>query len=347
MKPCIVTTPETFHKFAPDQVIQDYSLIFADHFDQLPGTLPSPARWDTSLPWGPTVIINNEEQYYTDVLNGDVAAPNPFDFDGNSNLIIKAGLNSDAQRAATGQQYYSGVLTGFTQTPFRYGYIESRIKLPAGNQGLWSAFWLLNRYYSPSPLATGANGKRETEIDWEFVRGPGGAFGGGPYDTLSAPIAYHYDNGAWTIDGNGFTGPGGAPGLSQQCDGTLILNVQGLQYASLPNGADLANNFHIYGIWWEEDFIRWYLDGVEVGSICDANIVSQIDMYCILNQAVGGAFPGMANPADYADEVEMLVDYVCILQKNGTAQPVADVADDKPVKEWVMAEGSRCPVPVY
>lgn len=305
----------------PDEVAARYRVVFEDNFSFGAGTGPNQFKWNTRLPWGPTVTINGEEQYYTDTRLGDTSAPDPFAHDGNGHMVITAGLNDAQQQADTGKQFYSGVLTTFGSFFFRYGYVETRIKLPEDVQGLWSAFWLLNRFYQPDPRATGANGKYETEIDWEFVRGPGGAFQGGPYTTQCALGAYHYDDGQWKIDANGFAGrdANGAftlPAASMQCDGTpLGTNTNpptGFDPTCVPG--DLADDFHTFAFWWKEDSIRWFLDGVEVFSVCDPLIVSQIYMYLILNQAVGGGFPGPADPADYADGSRMLIDYVCIAQ---------------------------------
>ena len=293
----------------PADVDSTYVLTFEDDFNQLPGTLPNADKWQSKLPWGPSVTINNERQYYTDVLNGDHNAPNPFDFDGNSNLIITAGLNSPAQVETTGLDYYSGVLTGAQSTPYKDGYIEAKIWYEPGVAGFWGAFWLLHRYYD-SPQDTGANGKRRTEIDWEFVRGPGGEFLGGPYDTDRIPVAYHYDDGQWSISGGGFKGPNGSPGLSVQCDGTEINNNKGIGPVKQTSGEDLAGAWHRYGVWKTDNFVKWYLDGILVASVCDPAIVSQIEMYPIVNIAIGGNFPGPPNPEDYP--TSMLVDYISL-----------------------------------
>ena len=292
----------------PEDIDSTYAITFEDDFDQTPGTLPDANKWESRLPWGPDVIINNERQYYTDILNGDTAAPNPFDFDGDSNLVITVGLNDTEQVKATGQLYYSGVLTGAQSTPFRDGYIEARIFFEPDVEGFWGGFWLLHRYYD-YPRDTGANGKRRTEIDWELIRGQGVGVGG-PYDTDRAQVAYHYDDGQWSISAQGFKGPNGAIGESVQCDGTPITGNygEGVGPVQQPSGLDLAGEWHRYGIWKTDEFVKWYLDGVLVASICDPAIVSQVEMYPIVNIALGDRWPGPPDAADYP--TSMLVDYI-------------------------------------
>gem|GEM_PF-2684899 len=54
---------------------------------------------------------------------------------------------------------------------------------------------------------------------------------------------------------------------------------------------NMASDFHIYAVDWEEDTIRWYFDGVEV-----ARRPAPKDMttpsYMLINLGVGGAWPG-------------------------------------------------------
>ena len=312
----ISCTSEVTKNGAPAQVLQDYRLVFEDDFNQAPGSTLDYSKWNTSLPWGPSVIINSEDQVYIDTKNG-MAGPNPFDFDGNGNLLITASELPSGE-SIEGKRFTSGVITTFDSLNFVEGYAEICQKQPCNTIGLWSAFWALNRYYQPAPQATGANGKFEPEIDWEFVRGPGGLFGGGPYDTSCALAAYHYDDGNWKIDANGFAGRDPAtnqftlPAVSQQCDGTILgtgFNPP-MGFDPVCNFGDFCEAFHIFGFWRTEEFIRYYVDGVEVHSICDPNIVSQVPMYIIANQAVGGAFPGNPDPATYPSILE--IDYIRI-----------------------------------
>lgn len=313
---------ETGKDNVPQRIKDSAPLAFEDNFT---GSSLDFSKWKTSFPWGPNIIINSEQQYYTDVQNGldGLGYPNPFSFDG-SNLIITAEhhpeLVGNLYDPALGVEYSSGIITtedNFLISPGSF--IEVCAKMPCDTQGFWGAIWLLNRYYDPDPRATGANGKREPEIDWEFVEGTGGAFGGGPYDTSCALAAYHYDGGFCKIDANGF-GCNPANGFqdaafSQQCDGSPLGTnfTPAAGFDPICNMGDTCEDFHTYGIEWELDRVIYYMDGVPVHSICDASIVPQVPMYLLINQAVGGNFPGPANPADYPSQ--MLIDYVRIYQR--------------------------------
>lgn len=85
-----------------------------------------------------------------------------------------------------------------------------------------------------------------------------------------------------------------------------------------PAGVDLSEDFHVYGVDWQPDYIRWYLDGKLIQEYTDkANIPSK-PMYILLNLAIGGDWPekygklGDSTPFP----AEMVVDFVKVWQLN-------------------------------
>ena len=80
---------------------------------------------------------------------------------------------------------------------------------------------------------------------------------------------------------------------------------------------DFTTAFHIFGLDWEADRIIWYADGTEVGRVTAANTLHDVEMYVIVNLAVGGDLPGSPDegamfPASYD------VDYVRVYQRDAT-----------------------------
>ena len=84
-------------------------------------------------------------------------------------------------------------------------------------------------------------------------------------------------------------------------------------------GSD-STNYHVYAIEWEEDEIRWYVDGVlystqtwwdSVGSSFPAPF--DVDFHLLLNLAVGGNWPGDPNGATNFPQ-EYVIDYVRVYQ---------------------------------
>ena len=301
---------------APQFVKDDFQLVFSDEFT---GTSLDPAKWKTSMLWGDSTIINSEEQWYVDTQSPNWPAngyPNPFSFDGDNLGITATYAGPNGAPEGTfgtiipgGQNYWSGVIT--TEDSFEIqqdDYIEFCTNMPCDVVGLWAAGWLLNRYYNPDVRSTDGI-IRETEIDWEFVSGTGGQFGGGPYSTACTLPAYHWfrqtPNGNWNIedvDGSG------SDVVSQQCDGTILDANNG--WDPVCNLGDACDGFHTYGIQYTAEGVFMYMDGVLVRSMCDPDFMADIPMYFIFNQAVGGNFPGPADPSTYPATV--LLDYVRI-----------------------------------
>lgn len=75
----------------------------------------------------------------------------------------------------------------------------------------------------------------------------------------------------------------------------------------------LADAFHVYSVRWEPDRIRWYLDGVQYGTVTRGEVrhpwVFDHEFYLLLNVAVGGTF-GQGPDSSLTLPRAMLVDYV-------------------------------------
>ena len=77
------------------------------------------------------------------------------------------------------------------------------------------------------------------------------------------------------------------------------------------------NDFHVFGIEWDENYINYYVDNVLYNQITPADVPGQWvfnqPFYIILNMAVGGNFPGSPNSSTVFPQT-MLVDYVRVYQ---------------------------------
>jgi len=84
---------------------------------------------------------------------------------------------------------------------------------------------------------------------------------------------------------------------------------------TLPNGANLSDDFHLYAIEWEPDVVRFYLDTTLYETRTPADMpdggvwVYDRPFFIILNVAVGGQWPGSPD-ATTPFPAQMLVDYV-------------------------------------
>jgi beta-glucanase (GH16 family) len=124
-----------------------------------------------------------------------------------------------------------------------------------------------------------------------------------------------------TVHGPGYSGGGGISGSY-----------------TLP-GAALADDFHIYAIEWEQNRIRWFIDGQLFFTLTPANLPSgrpwvfNQPQFLILNVAVGGNWPGAPNGTT-AFPQRMTVDYVRVYAPVvETAAEIFVTAD--PAENWL------------
>lgn len=341
---CPETDVDTVKNDAPQHVLDNYSLAFEDIF--IGQTSLDPLKWNTKLPWGPGLNINDEEQYYVNVLETNPASPdygwrgaNPISF-GPNGLIITAAPIPEADRPTFDTpvkeaNFSSAVLTTRDSLCYKGGYAELCLRVPCDADGSWLAAWLLNCLYFNNAFdknqmenAGVGNDKFNPEIDFEWVNGAGN-------EPHCAKNAYHYFTGdrtdpnnhdQWRIDSNNFLqfdpNTGAVVSSFNQYE-----NCGGLQSVTLPDtcNLDFCDDFHTVGIdWCPNDYIHFYVDGQLVNCINGAdNIISDQSMYLILNFAVGGSFPfggnpgggaaGLADPTTYPAQME--IEYVRIYTK--------------------------------
>jgi beta-glucanase (GH16 family) len=115
--------------------------------------------------------------------------------------------------------------------------------------------------------------------------------------------------------------------------GTMHWNYNGHQYYGGSTSHD-PTEYHVYSIEWDENNIKWFVDGVQYHNGNIANNVNNTDefhhpFFILLNVAVGGNWPG------YPDETTvfpatMYVDYVRVYQQNVVG--IEDYfSNDKPI----------------
>jgi len=153
--------------------MNDYELVFADEFNA--GSLDA-SKWNTGMLWGPYLTINSEQQLYVDSLGiNQNFQHSPFSFSADTLTISATPTSPQLQPPARPAEdapvwdnyveyqyngpngnnpgyrpedidYLSGIITSYDSFKMTHGYVEARVKLPAG-KGLWPAFWLLNTHY--------------------------------------------------------------------------------------------------------------------------------------------------------------------------------------------------------
>lgn len=123
-------------------VPDDYQLVFNDEFDN--GNIDA-SKWNTRYRWGPDWVINNEEQYYVDILDDPEFGRSPF-YIADGKLNISASKTPDhLLHKANHKRYLSGAMTTHNKFKMKFGFVEMRAKLPRG-RGMWPAFWMLHEH---------------------------------------------------------------------------------------------------------------------------------------------------------------------------------------------------------
>ncbi len=143
--------------------LDGFQIVFNENFDS--GEI-DPEKWNTSLPWGPDITVNNEEQYYIDSQNDPDFAFNTFRIDIDSIAISAQPTPADLLSAANNQPFLSGVLTTAGKFSFTEGIAEIRAKIPAGT-GLWPQFWMLPEEFTglrPQIFVMEARGDNPSEV---------------------------------------------------------------------------------------------------------------------------------------------------------------------------------------
>ena len=124
-----------------------------------------------------------------------------------------------------------------------------------------------------------------------------------------------------TIHGPGYSGGGGI-------SGNTVLS-----------GAALGDDFHVYAIEWEENRIRWFLDGQVFFTLTPANLpagsawVFNKPQFLILNVAVGGNWPGNPNGSTTFPQ-RMTVDYVRVYTPAAVVPTGVNITVD-PAESWL------------
>jgi beta-glucanase (GH16 family) len=264
---------------APDPGPSGWNLVWSDEFDDPAGTPPNPAYWSYEIGDGAANRIpgwgNNELQYYTSRTENSAT-------DGLGNLVITVDEADGSQVCYYGPcEYTSARLISQYKAEFAYGRIESRIRVPDGEAGLWPAYWSLG-------TDIGEVGWPQTgEIDlMEYVsRLPNEIFG--------------------TIHGPGYSG------------GASFGNIYDFGEPVFNDYHSFAIEWEPDLIRWYVDGTLYHT--ATPADITPNEWVFNDPVFLIFNVAVGGNFGGPVSP-DLTFPQEMVIDYLRVYQGPDTAE---------------------------
>ncbi len=245
-----------------------YDLVFSDEFDE--PQLDTNEWWTRYVYSGGTLNSlsgNGEQETYGE---------------SNNHVMTGSTMKLMAYKTGTGT-YASGMVR--SKTIFKYGYFESRVKMPGG-LGVWPAFWLNPEDQNWPP-----------EIDiFEFVNN-------GVEDTVDMLHTGVIDHGA-------------------QASSFVYTHPSfDTQWTYWKAPFNIPDAFHVVGLLWDANGATTYVDGKEIvqrgykwvhddGS--DAGYA-----HVLLNLAIGGPWAGRHGVDDSAFPQGLEVDYTRVYQKAG------------------------------
>ena len=259
-------------------------LLWSDDFagqagSQASSTSWTPRRCGHAASNGGGTCHNNEQQYYI---------PEAIAQDGsvNGNLIITTKRITQPPTNAgicyVGLcSFTSGRLDTQGKLSFKYGFIESRIKMPAGS-GNWPAFWML--------------GDNINQVGW-------------PYSGEMDIVEIHSDRPSITTSATHFS----ATDTPNTCCGNHRFVFDEVNFGRV----NVSSDFHTYAVAWLPNSISYYFDGQLVGSATPSRVsgkwVFNEKFFLILNNAVGSFGGSWAN----LQSSTMSIDWVRSYQLNG------------------------------
>ncbi len=273
-----------------------YALAWSDEFD---GNSINTNNWSFDIGNGDNGWGNGELQYYRE-----------------DNASVEDGLLIiEAQKHVppidlpqkTGNRFTSSKLISEDKVEFKYGRVDIRAVVAEG-QGMWSAGWML-----------GAN---MSDIGWPYA-GEIDIF-----DTIGGSASKHgtnqegmiVNNMYWNSTGPDPSEPLRAQGINNNGSAEYRINASNV-------GETFSNRFHVFSLIWDENNIRFEVDGVDTGT--NVALVGALaetyrnPFYLILNVAVGGAWPKSPDTTTSFPD-GMLVDYVRIYQTDSDGNGIPD-----------------------
>ncbi|MBU2887853.1 carbohydrate-binding protein [Gilvimarinus agarilyticus] len=246
--------------------------------------------------WG-----NQELEYYqADNVSIEAVPGEP----GNSALVFEARAEN-----VEGSAFTSGKLDSQNAVAIQYGMIETRIRVPNLETGLWPAFWLLGTTTASWPAKGEIDmmemGHRQTEIDHFHAGATPNSFVGGN--------AIFYSDDA-CVEGN----PTCAAMSAWQTDNAYVSQTP------------MNDRFITYRLYWTDQSLRFAVvdNGVEYDMydnpvpITDESDEFRAPFYLLMNMAVGGNFTDAQQNSEVTAPLpaKMYVDYVRVYEYDGMGE---------------------------
>ncbi|MBO1256192.1 carbohydrate-binding protein [Alteromonas sp. 5E99-2] len=252
--------------------------------------------------WG-----NLEREYYSPNNVSIEAVPGEA---GNNALVMEARSENATDTFGNNFVYTSGKIHSENGLAVQYGMIETRIRVPDLQNGLWPAFWMLG--------TTTAGWPRKGELDiMEMGQSDAGIISHGhpgtPQNNFVGANAIFYSDDACVV-GN------------ETCAASTAYQTDNAYVSTVP----MNDRFIVYRMYWTDTEIRFTAidQGVEYDMydnpipITEESAELAEPFYFLMNLAIGGNFTGFLNDSEISAPLpaKMYVDYIRVYEFNGLGE---------------------------
>lgn len=282
------------------------ALLWEENFDTL-----DPERWHIDEGNGCEIGLcgwgNQELEYYSPNNVSIEAVPGE---NGNSAVVFEVREEPATDTFGNNYAFTSGKIHSENGVTVQYGMIETRIRVPNLQNGLWPAFWMLGTSTAPWP--------RKGELDiMEMGHSDAGIAShqhpGTPQNRFVGSNAIFYADAA-CVPGN------------ESCAASTAYQTDNAYVSTIP----MNDRFMTYRMYWTDTEIRFTAidNGVEYDMydnpipITEESSELAEPFYFLMNLAVGGTFTGILGTDGITAPrpQKMYIDYVRVYEYNGLGE---------------------------
>ena len=281
-------------------------LLWEENFDSL-----DPEVWKVDVGNGCEIGLcgwgNQELEYYSPDNVSIEAVPGE---SGNNAVVFEVREEPATDTFGNNYSFTSGKIHSENGVSVQYGMIETRVRVPDLQDGLWPAFWMLG--------TTTAGWPRKGELDLMEMGHSDSAIvshlhPGTPQNNFVGSNAIFYAEAACVV-GN------------ETCAASTAFQTDNAYVSDTP----MNDRFITYRMYWTDTEIRFTAidNGVEHDMydnpipITEESAELAAPFYFLSNLAVGGTFTGLLNTGDITAPTpsKMYVDYIRVYEYNGLGE---------------------------
>lgn len=229
---------------------------------------------------------------------------------GNNALVFEARRENRSDSFGNNFEFTSGKINSENGVTVHYGMVETRIRVPDLQDGLWPAFWMLGTSTASWPSKGELDIMEMGHSDSSIVSH---GHAGTPQNNFVGANAIFYTEAACVV-GN------------ETCAASTAYLTDNAYVSSEP----MNDRFIIYRMYWTDTEIRFTAEdqGVEYDMydspipITEESSELAQPFYFLMNMAIGGTFTGLMTPGEISAPMpsKMYIDYIRVYEYDGLGE---------------------------